>query len=235
MGHEQDEVGVGQVPGWQDDWGQLLRVARQVAGLSLSELAMQSGLSKGYLSKLESGHPSGRNPSRATLAALARALPGFGPLAHVLEPVTPAVASTLAEVVSLPPNPVAPPMAGDERSDGADDAPLVRPVRLGWRELEVLVAALALERSAALVPLTPRVIARAVDRPLADVCATLDGLARAAVLVCMPPVRVGAAATYRPADDIATRVGLGRLGDALLLAAALLGVAPPRRQPPAGH
>ncbi|MGH2486024.1 MAG: helix-turn-helix domain-containing protein, partial [Ktedonobacterales bacterium] len=41
---------------WQVHWGRLLRTARQVAGLSLSELSATTGLSKGYLSKLESGH-----------------------------------------------------------------------------------------------------------------------------------------------------------------------------------
>src|SRR5260370_41996529 len=73
-------------PDWQVQWGGLLRTARQVAGLSLSELAAVTGLSKGYLSKLESGHVAALNPSRATLAALARALPSFRALAPTLEP-----------------------------------------------------------------------------------------------------------------------------------------------------
>ena len=63
---------------WPQDWGRLLRLARQVAGLSLSELSARAGLSKGYLSKLESGHITAQNPSRATLAALARALRASG-------------------------------------------------------------------------------------------------------------------------------------------------------------
>src|SRR5215831_14940579 len=71
---------------WTMDWGRLLRIARQVAGMSLTALSAHTGLSKGYLSKLESGAPSAANPSRATLAALARALPSFRPLAHTLEP-----------------------------------------------------------------------------------------------------------------------------------------------------
>src|SRR5437588_412086 len=65
---------------WPQDWGRLLRLARQVAGLSLTELSARTGLSKGYLSKLESAHAAAQNPSRATLAALARALPSFRPL-----------------------------------------------------------------------------------------------------------------------------------------------------------
>src|SRR5947209_18386370 len=71
---------------WPQDWGRLLRLARQVAGLSLTELSARTGLSKGYLSKLESAHAAAQNPSRATLAALARALPSFRPLANTLEP-----------------------------------------------------------------------------------------------------------------------------------------------------
>src|SRR5215472_2462318 len=70
---------------WATRWGHLLRLARQVAGLSLSEVAERSGLSKGYLSKLESAHPSAANPSRATLAALARALPSTIPLIQKLD------------------------------------------------------------------------------------------------------------------------------------------------------
>src|SRR6185437_8169464 len=70
---------------WAIRWGHLLRMARQVAGLSLSEVAERSGLSKGYLSKLESAHPSAANPSRATLAALARALPSTIPLIQKLD------------------------------------------------------------------------------------------------------------------------------------------------------
>src|SRR5690348_17096672 len=72
--------------GWVLDWGRLLRIARQVAGYSLSDLARNAGLSKGYLSKLESGALGAANPSRATLAALARALPSFRPLALTLAP-----------------------------------------------------------------------------------------------------------------------------------------------------
>ncbi|HEX9067441.1 MAG TPA: helix-turn-helix transcriptional regulator, partial [Ktedonobacterales bacterium] len=71
---------------WQAEWGLLLRMTRQVAGMTLAELSARSGISKGYLSKLESGHPSARNPSRATLAGLERALPGLSPLAHMLGP-----------------------------------------------------------------------------------------------------------------------------------------------------
>src|SRR5262252_764518 len=85
-GAVRDQSATDAEPEWIASWGQLMRTARQVAGLSLSELAAVTGLSKGYLSKLESGDVTARNPSRATLAALARALPSFRPLANTLEP-----------------------------------------------------------------------------------------------------------------------------------------------------
>ena len=46
---------------WSRDWGQLLRSARQVAGMSLAGLSERTGLSRGYLSKLESGQDGARN------------------------------------------------------------------------------------------------------------------------------------------------------------------------------
>ncbi|HEY7974146.1 MAG TPA: helix-turn-helix transcriptional regulator, partial [Ktedonobacterales bacterium] len=46
---------------WTRDWGRLLRTARQVAGLSLTDLSARTGLSKGYLSKLEAGQDGARN------------------------------------------------------------------------------------------------------------------------------------------------------------------------------
>src|SRR5262245_20616998 len=124
---------------WHLDWGRLLRTARQVAGLSLSELSRATGLSKGYLSKLESGDATATNPSRATLAALARALPSFRPLAHTLEPA--ASLATLAFAQAAPQVPqVAPGPAGTMEEN---------PVALGWRELEVVLALLVLQQSAA--------------------------------------------------------------------------------------
>ncbi len=47
---------------WMRDWDHLLRIARQVAGLSLTAFSACTGLSKGYLSKLESGHHSTLHP-----------------------------------------------------------------------------------------------------------------------------------------------------------------------------
>lgn len=201
---------VGAEEAWQRDWGQLLRLARQVAGLSLSELSGRCGLSKGYLSKLESGHASGRNPSRATLAALARALPSFGPLAHTFEPDAPRGALALVPAAAPAPTGV------------EDDDATLAPVRLGWRELELLVALLSLERAALPIPLTAPVLARAVGRAVAAVAPTIESLRRADVLLPIPPRSPGGAPSYRLAPDASALIGLGRVGDALVLAGALL-------------
>ena len=100
---------------------------------------------------------------------------------------------------------------------------------MGWRELELLVALLALERSAIPRPLTALLIARAVDRPTESVIPALERLTRAEVLRCYPPSWPGAAPTYGRGTAFETRVGLSRLGDALVLAAALLAQAPALR------
>ena len=207
-------------PDWQVQWGGLLRTARQVAGLSLSELAAVTGLSKGYLSKLESGHVAALNPSRATLAALARALPSFRALAHTLEPARMA-GLTFAEPVPEVPHLVMSEGGAIEES----------PVRLGWRELEVVVAVLTLERAAVLQPLTAVLVARATGRPVAAVRQVLDALERMGVLACHPAARFGDASTYTTAEDFEARVGIRQIGDALVLAAALLAQGPlPRRR-----
>ncbi len=247
---------------WARDWGMLLRTARQVAGLSLMDLSERTGLSKGYLSKLEASREGARNPSRATLVALARALPSFRPLAYTLEPTAAldaatseafgvgaemsdgptdtALASTgasLAFAQALP-RPLAlfigraeaaaareaVGLIEDDAEDesGADEAP----IRLGWRELELLVALLALERSATAHPLTARVIARAVDRSTESVAPLLERLTQAQVLRVAPPSRPGGAPTYAPGPALEARVGLSRVGDALTLAAALLAQGP---------
>jgi transcriptional regulator with XRE-family HTH domain len=52
--------------------GQQIRLRRDAHGLSLSALAEQSGVSKGYLSQLETG--SAQNPSVDTLSRIADAL-----------------------------------------------------------------------------------------------------------------------------------------------------------------
>lgn len=202
---------------WPRDWGRLLRTARQVAGLSLTDLSARTGLSKGYLSKLESGQEGARNPSRATLVALARALPSFRPLAYQLEPSDGATTSlAFAEQAPRPPQL----LIGSESEEHSE------PIQLGWREMELLVALLALERSAIPAPLTATIIARAVDRSADSVIPSLERLTRGGVLRCFPPARPGAAPTYGRGQAFEARVGLSRLGDALVLAAALLAQSP---------
>ncbi len=206
---------------WTRDWGRLLRTARQVAGMSLTDLSALSGLSKGYLSKLEAGQNGARNPSRATLVAIARALPSFRPLAYQLEPAdqAPPIASlAFAEQAPRPPQL----LIGDDTSDAAESAP----IQLGWREMELLVALLALERSAIPAPLTATIIGRAVDRTADTVQPSLDRLTEGGVLRRYPPSRPGAAPTYGRGLAFEARVGLARLGDALVLAAALLAQSP---------
>jgi transcriptional regulator with XRE-family HTH domain len=215
---------------WTADWGRLLRTARQVAGLSLSALSLTTGLSKGHLSKLESGHPSAANPSRATLAALARALPSFRPLANTLEPG----GSVTALVFGAETSPLqAVPSTGHEAP--LDDAGLRDvPLRLGWRELEIVMAVLAFDAAAAPVPISALLLARATGRSTADVRGTLDGLVATHVLTAAAPTVPGASPTFRRSREFEARTGIVRLGDALVLAAGLLaqataGHSPPRR------
>jgi transcriptional regulator with XRE-family HTH domain len=208
---------------WPKDWGRLLRLARQVAGLSLSELSARTGLSKGYLSKLESGHITAQNPSRATLAALARALPSFRPLANTLEPG--AALATLDFGVEQP----APAQRADRPSDMTSDmSPDEEPVRLGWKELELLVALFALDAAALPFPLTSVALARAVDRDHAETLATLGRLVASGVVEREWPQRFGATVSFRPSVRASVLTGLGRVGDALVLAASMLAQTPER-------
>ncbi|GEM_PF-1399161 len=215
---------------WARDWGMLLRTARQVAGLSLMDLSERTGLSKGYLSKLESSREGARNPSRATLVALARALPSFRPLAYTLEPTQPLDTAFDVHMQALAEAPLRRPSAfliGQGVEQGERGA--AEPIQLGWRELELLVALLALERSAQAHPLTARMIARAVDRPTESVTPVLERLASDGVLHCYPPMRPGGSPTYACDEALEQRIGLSRVGDALTLAAALLAQGPLQR------
>lgn len=219
---------------WQLSWAHLLRTARQVAGKSLTVLAAETGLSKGYLSKLESGRETALNPSRATLAALAHALPSFRALAHMLDPTLDVATPALARA-----EPQLPPIVPAHRTQPADGPTesgdvMPSPVRLGWQELEVVAAVLALEQAALRQPLTRVTIGRAVGRPAAQVEAALDTLVRMGVLARLPAQRAGSLPTYRRSDAFGERTGIARLGDALLLAAALLSQAPrlPNRAAP---
>ncbi len=206
---------------WQLNWGRLLRTARQVAGLSLADLAVATGLSKGYLSKLESGHATALNPSRSTLAALARALPSFAPVAHMLQPHLSEASLALGhEPPAVPPFLTSP--DGDVRSS---------PVRLGWKELEVVVVLLALDFAAIVQPLTARTIARALGRTAPDVAQILENLTAMGVLVHRPASATGGGIQYARGPDFEQRVGINRVGDVLVLAAALLARSPtPKRR-----
>lgn len=203
------------VTSWTMDWGRLLRIARQVAGMSLTALSAQTGLSKGYLSKLESGAAGAANPSRATLAALARALPSFRPLAHTLEPGT-----SVSGVGGLD--------FGAMRPETSDDGPriestnLTGPIQLGWRDLEALLALLALEAAATPVAITAPLLARALDRETSEVTSAMDHLVAQGIVASEPPTRPGGFPNFQVASDLTDRIGVGRIGDLLVLAAALI-------------
>jgi transcriptional regulator with XRE-family HTH domain len=212
---------------WQLSWAHLLRTARQVAGKSLTALAVETGLSKGYLSKLESGHESALNPSRATLAALARALPSFRALAHMLDPALDVATPALAR--AEPQLPPIVPQQGASEPGGV----MASPVRLGWQELEIVAAVLALDQAALRQPVTRVTVSRAVGRPVAETERGLDALVAMGVLTRTAGRRAGEVAIYERSSQFTARTGITKLGDALLLAAALLGQAPrlPRRLP----
>jgi transcriptional regulator with XRE-family HTH domain len=226
--HAPDHVQTQITTAWTLSWGRLLRTARQVAGLSLSELSIRTGLSKGYLSKLESGAASAANPSRATLAALARTLPSFRPLVYTLEPGP--GAGTLDFAGLLAARATSGPDERPSEAPGAgpcamhpDGSP---PVQLGWRELEALAALVALDAAALPLPITAPVLARAVGRDTAAVSAVLDRLAAAELVEMTPPARPGKPPCYHLAPGAVARVGAARLGDLLLLAAALIAGTP---------
>jgi transcriptional regulator with XRE-family HTH domain len=209
-----DGWGGARAPEWALDWGRLLRTARQVAGLSLTELSVRTQLSKGYLSKLESGAAGAANPSRATLAALARALPSFGPVAHMFGPEGAREELDFGSRTRR--------LQPALRVVAAPSAEPGVPIALGWRALEVLTALVALDAAALPLPVTCVVIARAVGREARDVRPVLDELVQMGLALRVAPARPGGLAWYRCADDAAARLGVSKLGDLLVLAAALL-------------
>ncbi len=211
-----DEAAVGGAGGWVADWGRLLRIARQVAGFSLTDLSTRTGLSKGYLSKLESGALGAANPSRATLAALARALPSFRPLALTLAPGL-GVEELAFEGIAPHPTAAGP---GSEPTDPAR-------LRLGWKEMEVLAALMVLEAAALPYPLSATLIARAVERTVESVRPVLAQLCRSGLVRELPPASAGQRATYLVVEAALRQAGAARVGDLLLLATALLGASLP--------
>jgi hypothetical protein len=217
--NDADESGHSGAAEWALDWGRLLRTARQVAGLSLTELSARTRLSKGYLSKLESSAAGAANPSRATLAALARALPSFGPVAHMLGPD--GAHEALDFAARATPQPARWRVVAAPRTE-----PGV-PIALGWRALEVLCALVALDRAALPVAATAVVLARAVGRTAEQVRPVLDELATMRLVARVPPACVGQGPSYVCSEEVQARLGIARLGDLLVLAAALLAATSP--------
>lgn len=185
---------------WATRWGLLLRMARQVEGLSLSELAARSGLSKGYLSKLESAHPSAANPSRATLAALARALPSTLPLIQHLAPeeglpTARALVGGQWNVIAQPARDVLPPLAPGQVAEGVQPGGEKSEYLAGsWLEWELLLT-LAVVEGAGFGPPTSAVLERACkgEVPLAPL---LEELEQRGAIRKIPPTQVGGPARY---------------------------------------
>src|SRR5690242_19652927 len=55
-------------------WGEAIRHRRRDLGLTLKQWAEITGISFGYLAKLERGDPNAKNPTRLVIDALRRAL-----------------------------------------------------------------------------------------------------------------------------------------------------------------
>ncbi len=207
---------------WAVRWGHLLRLARQVAGLSLSDVAERSGLSKGYLSKLESAHPSAANPSRATLAALARALPSTIPLIQKLdaeaglptprtllrgperEPSSYALTQPAETDVALP-------ALAESSGEGLPSS---------WAGWEMLLAVMILENSG-LGPPTLPVLARAcgAETLSSEALAQLEDMG---LLRALPPNRPGGPVRYTQGPAKLDAFGIHRPVDFFLRAAIML-------------
>lgn len=209
---------------WTADWGRLLRTARQVAGLSLTELSARTELSKGYLSKLESGSAGAANPSRATLAALARALPSFAPVAQMLGPAGTRDGLDFGATERRP-APALRVVASPATEPGV-------PIALGWRELEVFTGLAALDAAGLPTALSAVVVARAVRREVREVRPVLEHLAEMGLVERLAPAAPGGAPAYTCAADASERLGISRLGDVLILAAALIAGTSSARQDP---
>ncbi len=179
---------------WATRWGLLLRMARQVEGMSLSELAARSKLSKGYLSKLESAHPSAANPSRATLAALARALPSTLPLIQHLAPEEglPTARSLVVGQWNTGARPAEEPRHLPAFQEGAEASS--ESLVSSWTEWELLLALVVLE-GAGFGPPTQAVLERAckAEAPLASF---LEALEQRGTLRKIPPTQLGGAVRY---------------------------------------
>lgn|SRR5579871_28832 len=207
---------------WAIRWGHLLRLARQVAGLSLSEVAERSGLSKGYLSKLESAHPSAANPSRATLAALARALPSSIPLIQRFD----AEADLPAPRTLLRGNQQATASYRSSLPEPADLATLaldgssVEGLPANGAEWEILLALMVLE-SSGLGPPTLAVLTRACGRETLS-SAALAHLESTHLVASIPPIRPGGVTRFTLGTAKLDKIGIQRPADFLTRVAITL-------------
>lgn len=223
-----DDIMQNQTKGaWTIQWGHLLRMARQVAGLSLNDLAIRSGLSKGYLSKLESAHPSAANPSRATLAALARSLPSTLPLIQQLDPSDelPAPAILLQEQqqgiaintlqnrqgVQILPSP-------GFQVKALDHVP--QPLPADWTDWEIILAVRILENSG-LGPPTLPMLARACGMETLS-SESLERLEQAELLRRIPPTRPGEAIRYTQGSTQLEQFSISQLAEFFLQTACNL-------------
>lgn len=212
--------------GWAVKWGQLLRMARQIAGLSLNDLAARSGLSKGYLSKLESAHPSAANPSRATLAALARSLPATLPLIQQLDPSEklPTLAILLQEQQGISTSTpqdheqtLALALLGSPVNT-VDHIPQTLPGN--WADWEIVLAVRILENSG-LGPPTQGVLARACGTETLS-SESLGRLEQAGLLRRIPSARPGEASRYTQGPTPLEQFGIQRPADFFIRAAITL-------------
>jgi transcriptional regulator with XRE-family HTH domain len=207
---------------WAARWGHLLRMARQVAGLSLSDVAERSGLSKGYLSKLESAHPSAANPSRATLAALARALPSTIPLIQKLdeEAGLPTARTLLRGLPHGPAGQALPPPVETEVVLPAIAESSGEGLPSSWTGWEILLAVMILENSG-LGPPTVPVLARACSAETLSNEA-LAHLEEMGLLRVLPPGRPGGPARYTQGPTKLEAFGIHRPADFFIRAAITL-------------
>lgn len=207
---------------WATRWGHMLRLARQVAGLSLQEVANRSGLSKGYLSKLESAHPSAANPSRATLAALARALPSSVPLIEKLdaEAGLPAPRTLLRAPQQK---------AVGHHVEQTEEADLFASafaesrregLPASWAEWEIMLALMILESSGLGSPTLP-MLSRACGAETLDSKA-LARLEEARLLQRLPPARPGEPIRYTQGPVTLDTFGIQRPADCFLRASIML-------------
>lgn len=207
---------------WTARWGMLLRLARQVAGLSLNELATRSGLSKGYLSKLESAHQSATNPSRATLAALVRALPSTVPLIQHLDPGDglPTSSTVLWEDSLQTRRDSGQQLSAELPAVSNSDTPIeefLPGTTISWPEWELLLALMVFERSG-LGPPTRILLARVCGIE-SDPNNPLARLEKTGIIQKLPPGKSGGGCRYILNQRLLNQQQIQRPADLFIYAA----------------